>query len=177
MSPLHNDGKAADQTFLQDELLFRRVPKTHIEDGELSILALPDSELRLEKHAPDCTSTVRSRYCTDYTDVLHPDCAAGTDYSATHAVWYWRVGDLAKGKMIDPPPKNFAKKWDLFAYHDPLTTCFAHTTICCCVQGTPGTPEKPPPSLRTQFRDWFRSNLLPHQPLESEVAAGVSVVV
>jgi hypothetical protein len=172
--PLHIDGKAADQTFDADELLFRRVPKTHIEDGEVSILALPDSELKFEKHAPHCTSVVRSKYCVHYTDVLHPDCAGGRDYSATHAVCYWRVGDLANGKMIDPLPKGSAKKWDLFAYHDPLITCYAHTAICCCGQSTPNTPEKPPPSLRIQFRDWFRSNLLPYDPPQPSATEGVS---
>jgi hypothetical protein len=163
VSPLHTDGQAADQVFDADELLFRRVPISHIEDGELSILALRDAELKLERHPPDCTSVLRSKYCTHYTDVLHPDCAE-KDYSKTHAVHYWRVGDLAKGKMIYPLPNGSTRKWDLFPYHVPLPTCYAHSTICCCEQSTPGTTERPPQSLRPQFRDWFRSNLLPYEP-------------
>jgi hypothetical protein len=155
--PQHTDGRTADQTFAADELLFRRVPISHIEDGELSLLAIGNG-LQFEKDPPKCSSVVRGKYCGHFSDALHPDCAEDKPCPNT-TVYFLRVGNLAKGMMIDPPEKVRTRSWDLYPHHDPLTRCYAHSTICSCEQREPNVPVKPPKSVREQFRKWLSENL------------------
>ena len=163
MPPQHTDGNPADQTFSPDELLFRRVPLSHIEEGELSLLAIRN-ELKFEKDPPECSSMLRSKYCLTFLDALHPDCAR-EDCSTTHVVYFLRVGELVRGVVILPPEKVPTRSWDLYPYHDPLPTCYAHSTICSCEQSAQGVPVKPPQSVRDQFRRWLRDNLHPCENL------------
>jgi hypothetical protein len=93
--PQRTDGRIADQTFAADEFLFRRVPNSHIEEGELSLLAIRNG-FKFEKNPPDCSSVVRSKYCAHFSDALHPDCAENKECPDT-TVYFLRVGDLAKG--------------------------------------------------------------------------------
>jgi hypothetical protein len=162
--PQHADGNPADQTFTSDELLFRRVPLSHIEEGELSLLAIRDG-LKFEKDPPDCSSVLRSKYCLTFLDALHPDCAR-KDCSTTHAVFFLRVGELVKGVAITPPERVPTRRWDLYPHHNPHPTCYAHSTICSCEQSTQGVPVKPPPSVRDEFRRWLRDNLQPCENLQ-----------
>jgi hypothetical protein len=164
VAPQHTDGRLPDQTFDADELLFRRVPFSHIEEGELSLLAIRN-ELKFEKNPPDCGSALRSKYCVAFTDALHSDCAK-EDCSKTHTVYFVRVSELAKGVAIMPPERVPTGRWDLYPHHDPLPTCYAHSTICSCEQGTQGVPVKPPPSVRDEFRRWLRDNLQPCENLQ-----------
>lgn len=159
MSPQHSDGRLADQNFDTDELLFRRVPNSHIEEGELNLLAIP-KDFKFKKNPPECTSALRSKYCGHFSDALHVDCAE-KDSSDTHRVFFLRVAELAKGIIVEPPEPHPARKWDLYPYHDPYPNCFAHTTICSCEQGAPQQPVEPPPSVRGQFREWIWKNLQP----------------
>jgi hypothetical protein len=75
------DARPANQDFHPDELLYRRVPNTHVEDGEVSLLAI-SGELKFEED-PKSTSTVRGAYSAPL-DCLHSDCANGEDVSRTH---------------------------------------------------------------------------------------------
>jgi hypothetical protein len=161
--PQKTDGKLADQIFDADERLFRRVPISHIEDGELSLLAIRNG-LKFETNPPKCTSVVRSKYCAHFSDALHPNCAEDKECPNT-TVYFLRVGDLAKGIRIEPPEKVSTGSWDLFPYHDPRPKCYAHSTICSCEQTAPRVPVKPPPSVRDQFREWLRQNLQPCEQL------------
>jgi hypothetical protein len=160
--PQHAGDKLADQTFDADELLFRRVAISHIEEGELSLLAISDA--RFEQNPPSSTSVLRSKYCTDFSDALHRDCNGGKECMDT-TVYSLRVGELAKGIQIEPPEKIRTRGWNLYPYHNPLPTCCAHSTICSCEQGALNVPVKPPPSVREQFRVWLRDHLQPCEPL------------
>jgi len=167
--PQHTDGRIADQNFAADELLFRRVPNSHIEDGELNLLAI-SAGLQFEKDPPKCSSALRSKYCAHFSDALHPDCADDNECPKT-TVYFVRVSGLAKGMMISPPEKVSTGSWDLYPHHDPLPKCYAHSTICSCEQGAPHVPVKPPKSVREQFRKWLSENLQPCDLLESPRAA------
>jgi hypothetical protein len=167
--PQHTDGRIADQTFGADELLFRRVPNSHIEEGELNLLAIGNG-FTFEKTPPNCSSAVRSKYCAHFSDALHPDCAEDRECPNTK-VYFLRVGHLAKGMMIKPTEKVPTGRWDLYPYHDPLPRCFAHSTICSCEQGAPNLPVRPPPSVRGQFRTWLSENLQSCEMLKSQSVA------
>jgi len=157
--PQHTDGRFADQTFAADELLFRRVPMSHIEEGELSLLAITNG-LKFEKNPPECTSVLRGKYCAHFSDALHLDCAEDKQCPDT-TVYFLLVGDLPKGIMIKPSEKVPTLSWDLYPYHNPLPKFYAHTTICSCEHSAPSVPVKPPPSVREQFRKWLWENLQP----------------
>jgi hypothetical protein len=167
--PQHADGRCADQTFSSDELLFRRVPISHIEEGELNLLAIRN-ELKFENDPPKCSSVVRGKYCAHFSDALHPDCAQDKECPNT-TVYFLRVGGLVKGIKIRPPENAHTPSWELFPYHNPLTKCFAHSTICSCEHSSPRVPVKPPQSVRDQFREWLWENLLPCELLESRSPA------
>lgn len=168
MPPLHTDGRFADQAFAADELLFRRVPISHIEEGELNLLAISNG-LKFEKEPPECASVVRGKYCAHFSDALHPDCAEDKECPDT-TVYFLIVGNLPKGMMIKPPEKVPTRSWDLYPYHNPLPKCYAHTTICSCEQSAPSVPVKPPQSVREQFREWLRENLQPCELLQTSAA-------
>jgi len=157
VSPQLRDGKPANQTFDTDELLFRRVAKTHIEDGEVSLLAISRG-FKLTKSPPDCGSVLRSKYCSHFSDALHRDCNGGKECS-DFKVHFLSVGALANGFVVQPPEKPPIRAWDLFPYHDPLEKCYPHSTVCSCEQSQPGIAVEPPPSVRVQFRTWIRDNL------------------
>lgn len=149
--------RVADQAFDADELLYRRVPLTHIEEGEVNVLAIRNG-FKFDKDPPACSSVVRSKYCVHFSDVLHIDCAENLE-QLNSAAYFLRVGDLAKGMKINPPEKVPTKSWDLFPHHNPLPKCYAHSTICSCEAPTPNVPVKPPASVRDQFRTWLSENL------------------
>ena len=159
MPPLHSEGRIADQIFAADELLFRRVPISHIENGELNLLAIGNG-FKFEKSPPACTSVVRGKYCGHFSDALHPDCADDKECPDT-TVYFLRAGNLAKGIMIKPREKSPTRSWDLYPHHSPLPKCYAHSTICSCEQSAPNVPVKPPQSVRDQFREWLWENLQP----------------
>jgi len=162
--PQHTDGRIADQNFAADELLFRRVPNSHIEEGELNLLAIRNG-FKFEKNPPDCSSAVRSKYCAHFSDALHRDCAEEECPNTT--VYFLRVGDLAKGMMIKPTEKVPTGRWDLYPYHDPMPRCYAHSTICSCEQSALNVPVRPPTSVRDQFREWLWENLQSCEMLRS----------
>lgn len=158
MSPQHTSGRVADQNFGPQELLFRRIPNSHIEDGEISILAI-SCELRFQEAPPKCTSVVRSGYASSHLDCLHPDCADRRNLSATHSIWHLRVCDLPTDVMIDPLPPEPTPHWGLYPHHDPLPSCYAHSTICSDMKGQPKIAVCPPKSVRNAFRKWIAENL------------------
>ena len=166
MPPQHTDWRIADQTFAADEFLFRRVPNSHIEEGELSLLAIRNG-FKFEKNPPDCSSVVRSKYCAHFSDALHPDCAEDKECPNT-TVYFLRVGDLAKG--IKPAEKVPTGSWDLYPNHDPLPRSYAHSTICSCEQSALNVPVRPPTSVRDQFRKWLWENLQSCKLLQTSAA-------
>lgn len=169
MSPQSAEGRGAIPAFAPEELLFRRVPYSHIEEGEVNALAIA-SETKFDPDPKKCTSVLRSAYTELPLDALHPDCAGGDDLSKTHTIRYVTVGELPKGLKIDPPPPDSALRWDTYAHHDPLPQCFAHSTICCCNQNEPGKAVEPPRSVRKQFREWFAAELKPSEAPDVNIA-------
>lgn len=169
MSPQAAEGRSENPTFAPEELLFRRVPYSHIEDGEVNALAIA-SETKFDPDPKKCTSVLRSAYTESFLDALHTDCAAGKDLSKTHTVMHVTVSDLPKGLEIDPPQKDSRLRWDMYADHNPLPLCYAHSTICCCNEKEPGKAVLPPPSVRKQFREWFAAELRPSKAPEADPA-------
>jgi hypothetical protein len=154
--------------FAPNELLFRQVPNTHIEEGEVSFFAIRGNT-KFSVNPSACTSVVRSAYTTSFHDAIHPNCADGKDLSATHSVRHVRVADLPKGLRILPIQQGDALRWDIFPHHEPLPLCYAHSTICCCNQNAPDVCVAPPPTVRDEFRRWFAANLVPSEdtPIEA----------
>lgn len=159
MPPQDIEGRAADQDFAPEEQLFHRVPNTHIENGEINLLAI-SSELKFDEDPPNNSSFVRSKYAESYLDCLHPNCADTKDLSATHSIWHLVVGQLLKGQGIVPPTPEPILKWDLYPHHDPLPGCYAHSTLCSCRDDQQFVAVNPPKSVRKEFRRWIAENLI-----------------
>jgi hypothetical protein len=109
VSPQAAEGRSENPTFAPEELLFRRVPYSHIEDGEVNALAIA-SETKFDPDPKKCTSVLRSAYTESFLDALRTDCAAGKDLSKTHTVMHVTVSDLPKGLEIDPPQKGHVRR-------------------------------------------------------------------
>lgn len=171
MLPQESAGKDRVPFLAPDELLFRQVPNSHVEDGEVSIFAI---QSKFDTDPKKCISVVRSRYTNSPFDAMHPNCAGGKDLSQTHIIMYVQVGDLPKGLAIKPVPVGRVFRWDTYPHHDPLPLCYAHSTICCCNQDEPDRPVRPPQSVRTQFREWFAENLVSILVMDSLLLNGSS---
>jgi hypothetical protein len=157
--PQDSAGKQPERVFAPNELLFRQVPHTHVEEGEVSPAAIK-GETKFSEDPKDCTSVVRSGFAESYHDCLHPNCADDKDLSQTHTIWQVPVAELPHGLMIQPPPAGPVRQWDIYPHHDPRPLCYAHSTICCCAQDQPGRPIEPPKTVRNQFRAWFAETLV-----------------
>jgi hypothetical protein len=153
--------------FGPNELLFRQVPNTHIEEGEVNFLAIR-ANTKFSGNPAACTSVVRSAYTESFRDAIHPNCANGKDLSETHSVLHVRVADLPKGLRILPLQQGDALSWDMYPHHEPLPLCYAHSTICCCNQDAPDACVTPPSSVRDEFRRWFAANLVPSEDTPNE---------
>lgn len=151
-------------TFVPTELLFRQVPNTHIEEGEVSFFAIR-KETKFSDDPAQCTSVVRSVFTATFLDAIHPNCAGNKVLSATHSIRHVQVANLPKGMKIHPEQQGDGRRWDMFPHHEPLPLCYAHSTICCCNQDAPGVSVCPPPSVRDDFRHWFAENLVPSDAL------------
>jgi hypothetical protein len=168
VAPQASTGKERVPEFGADELLFRQVPNTHIEEGEVNLLAIR-SLTKVTADADACTSVVRSAFTESFLDAIHPNCADGKDLSQTHSIRFVRVADLPKGLTILPMPAGpVVLRWDMFPYHAPLPLCYAHSTICSCSQTEPGVAVTPPSSVREEFRRWFAVNLEPIEALAKQ---------
>ena len=160
MPPQALDGRQPVSQFAPDELLFRQVPNTHIEDGEVSFFAIrSDTKFSIDPAA--CTSVVRSAYTQTFRDAIHPNCAGGKNLEGTHSIRHVRVSDLPKGLSVIPMMADDMRRWNMYPHHAPLDLCYAHSTICCCDQAEPDACVVPPSSVRDEFRRWFAANLIP----------------
>jgi hypothetical protein len=166
--PQDSAGREPTPIFAPNEFLFRQVPNTHIEEGEVNFLAIR-ADTKFSDNPTRCTSVVRSAFTTSFLDAIHPNCAGGNDLSATHSIRHVRVADLPHGLRIVPEQQGDNVRWNMYPHHDPLPLCYAHSTICCCNQDAPSTCIAPPPSVRDEFRRWFAANLKPSEgaPLEA----------
>jgi len=141
-----------------EELLLRRVAKSHIEDGEVSLLAI-SRETSFHVDPQRCSSVLRSAFLESRFDAVRPNCAGGVDLAGSHTVMHVRVGSLPRGLQIRPLPPDSHERWDIYPHHDPQPLCYAHSTLCCSRQEHPNIAVVPPKSVRDQFREWLTEEL------------------
>lgn len=139
---VHQNGRAADQSFAPDELLFRRFPGNSLVNGwpmPLNILFEEASGI----------SVNRSRYSLPQ-DVLEPDCCHGSP-RAGQVVLEFAVSDLPMQLPMGNPEYVFVLK------HEPREFCYAHSEIWC---NSDGNIERPCRKPSKTIRDLFRAELL-----------------
>jgi hypothetical protein len=174
--PQDSAGRESTPIFAPNEFLFRQIPNTHIEEGEVNFLAIR-ADTKFSDNPARCTSVVRSAFTASFLDAIHPNCAGGKDLSATHSIRHVRVADLPTGLRIIPEQQGDNVRWRVYPHHDPLPLCYAHSTICCCNQDAPGICAEPPSSVRDEFRRWFAANLKPSEGVPLETAPMEAVLL
>jgi len=138
-------GRLPDQSFVDDERLFRRYRPNDLVDGKLA-----PASLAIPKNSGP--SFVREKYAIP-EDVLHPDCAGARDFSGW-GIFALRVGDIPPQLPPDVPTHRF------WPQHVPLEDCYAHTEIWCNRIGQGQTYQAPnSATLKTLFRAMVSQHL------------------
>lgn len=139
---VHRNGRADDQHFEPDELLYHRVrPDSKVGGRSTPLDILPFKD-------DTGPSVNRGKYSRPY-DVLERDCCEGHDRSQ-YEVLTFRVADVPKEIVLgDQTDRVFQFRLK----HAPRECCFAHSEVWCNAGGDIWAPlERPPHSVRLKLR-------------------------
>lgn len=117
--PHYQDGTPEDQVFTEGEPLYRRYRIEHFQNSQL----LP-SAFKFPR-----PSFNRAKYSVP-EDVLHPDCCGGKRLQDGFGVLECSSTDLPT-----PLEAGDGRLFEFTTVHKPLQCCYAHTEICCKVDG------------------------------------------
>jgi hypothetical protein len=132
--PRYLNGDSEDQVFADGELLYRRYRAEHFQNRQL----LP-SAFRFP-----CPSFNRAKYGAP-EDVLHSDCSNGKKLEDG-----WGILECSSTNLPTPIYAEGGRIFQFEAIHRPVKCCYAHTEICCKLDG--GFVEEPSKKVKETFR-------------------------
>ena len=131
--PMHQEERAALDTFDPDELLYRRYSLAHIVDDKV----VPQS-IRFPK-----PSFNRSKFSMP-EDVLHVDCCDGKELPG------WGVLESSVSDLSVSAESGDNRTFKLYPKHVPKPTCYAHSELWC---SSPASEDaKPTDSVKEKLR-------------------------
>lgn len=131
--PMHQDGRAAVDSFDPHEFLYRRYAMVHFADGQV----LPQSISFPEP------SFNRSKFSRP-EDVLHVDCCDGKELPG------WGVLESGASDLSVSAESGDNRKFTLYPKHVPTPACYAHSELWC---SSPSSQDaKPTESAKEKLR-------------------------